>query len=122
MTSQRDLKYLKTIVTKNPTLTTTDIKREYLMVFGNLTDRYIQKRLKDDLKMPSRRAAKEPLLMKRLGAHRQQFAKEHAHQTYEDWSEVMFSDESTFKTIRLLAKLRGSRSGLTSLSPVSQSR
>ncbi len=27
MTSQGDLKYLKTIVTKNPTFTTTDIKR-----------------------------------------------------------------------------------------------
>jgi hypothetical protein len=75
MTSQRDLKYLKTIVTKNPTFTTMDIKREYLMVFGNLTDRYIQKRLKDDLKMSSRRAAKELVLTKRMEAH----SMEHAH-------------------------------------------
>jgi hypothetical protein len=41
-------------------------KREYPMVFGNLKDKYeyIQKRLKDDFKMLSRRAAKKPLLMK----------------------------------------------------------
>jgi hypothetical protein len=34
MISERDLKYLKTIVTKNPTFMTKDIKREYPMVFG----------------------------------------------------------------------------------------
>ncbi len=54
MISQRDLKFLKTIVTKNPTFTAADIKIEYPVVFGNLTDKYIQKRLKEDLKMPSR--------------------------------------------------------------------
>lgn len=104
MISQRDLKFLKTIVIKNPTFTAADIKREYPMVFGNLTDRYIQKRLKEDLKMPSRRAAKKPLLTKRMKAQRLDFAKKHAHWTYEDWSEVMFSDESTFKTIRATGK------------------
>jgi hypothetical protein len=51
MISQRDFKYLKTIVTKNPTFIAADIKREYPMVFNNLKDRYIQKRLKDNLKM-----------------------------------------------------------------------
>ncbi len=57
-----------------------------------------------------------------MKAHRQQFAKEHAHWTYEDLSEVLFSDESTFKTIRPLAKLLGGQSGLPSLSPVPQLR
>jgi hypothetical protein len=72
--------------------------------------------------MLSRRAAKKPLLMKWMKSQRLQFAKEHAHWTYEDWSEVLFSNESTFKTIRATGKLWGGRSGLTSLSPVSQSR
>jgi hypothetical protein len=43
-----------------------NIKREYPMVFGNISDRYIQKRLKEDLKMLSRRAAKKPLLTKQM--------------------------------------------------------
>jgi hypothetical protein len=104
MISQRDLKFLNTIVTKNPTFTAEDIKRKYPTVFGNLTGRYIQKHIMDDLKMPSRRAAKKPLLTKRMKARRLQFTKEHAHWVYEDWSEVMFSDESTFKTIKATKK------------------
>ncbi len=64
MISQRDLKFLKTIVTKNPSLMAADIKREYPTVFSNLTDRYIQKCLRDDLKTLSKRATKKPLLTK----------------------------------------------------------
>jgi hypothetical protein len=78
--------------------------REHPIVFGNLTDGYIQKRLKDNLKIPSRRAAKKPCLTTRMKAQRLQLALEHAHWTYEEWSEVMFSDESTFKTIRATGK------------------
>ncbi len=57
----------------------------------------------DDRKMPSRWA--KPLLTKRMKARRLQFTKEYAQWAYEDWSEVMFSDESTFKTIKATKKI-----------------
>ena len=62
--------------------------------------RTIQHRLKNDCNLPSRRAAKKPLLTEAMTEKRFQFAIDHRNWTKEDWATVMFTDESAFKTIR----------------------
>jgi hypothetical protein len=51
------------------------------------------------LKMPSRAAAKKPLLTAAMVKKRIAFCKKHLRWTDDDWDKVMFSDESTFKLI-----------------------
>ena len=46
-----------------------------------------------------RRPAKKPLLTEAMRAKRLKFAREHAHWGVEQWAQVMFTDESTFRTI-----------------------
>lgn len=50
--------------------------------------------------MNSRCAAAKPLLTKKMMKKRLIFAKEHKDWTKEQWSKVMFSDESSFKCIQ----------------------
>ncbi len=60
----------------------------------------IQHTLQIDLKMPSRVAAVKPLLMEKMKSKRLKFSMTYQHFTAEDWSKVMYLDESTFKCIR----------------------
>jgi hypothetical protein len=50
--------------------------------------------------MPSRRVAQKPLLTEKMKKKRMAFCKAYQHWTAEDWSKVMYSDESTFRCIR----------------------
>jgi hypothetical protein len=65
-----------------------------------LTVRYINHLILRRLKIPSRMAA--PLLMKKLKTKRLAFAKKYKHWTEKEWSKVMFSDESTFRCLRVV--------------------
>jgi hypothetical protein len=65
-----------------------------------LTVRYINHLILKRLKIPSRMAAQKPLLTKKMKSKRLAFAKKYKHWTEEDWSKVMFSDESTFRCLR----------------------
>jgi transposase len=54
----------------------------------------------EKLRMRSRMAAHKPLLTKQMKTKRLAFAKKYRHWTEEEWSRVMYSDESTFRCLR----------------------
>ncbi len=46
----------------------------------------------------------KPLLTSKMMVKRFKFANKYAHWTHEDWSKVMYSDESTFHCVRNIRK------------------
>ena len=100
LVTPQDLSFLRNVVLKNPRFSANNIKRVHHDLFGHLTCRYLQKLLKEKLKIPSRCAAKKPMLTARMVKKRLAFARKHLHWTEEDWSTVMFSDESSFQCVR----------------------
>jgi hypothetical protein len=64
----------------------------------------VQHALQKYLKMPSGVMAMQPLLTSKMMAKRLKFAEKYAHWTPEDWSKVMYSDESTFRCVRNIRK------------------
>ncbi len=90
---------LKRQAIKYPMMTAADLQ-ESCPELAEVSERTIQRRLQKDLKMPCRVAALKPLLTMKMKAKRLKFAKDHAHFTQEQWSKVMFSDESTFRVMR----------------------
>ena len=67
----------------------------------NVAVRTIQHRLQKGLGLPSRKAAKKPLLTERMKKQRIAFAKKYIHWTPAQWKRVMFSDESNFQVFRV---------------------
>jgi septum formation topological specificity factor MinE len=67
--------------------------------FERQSARFVQDRLKRVLKIPSRRAAKKPLLTEKMKKKRLAFAKKYISWTESDWERVMYSDESTFRLV-----------------------
>lgn len=61
--------------------------------------RFIQRKLQKELGLPSRCAAKKPLLTAKMMRSRLAFAKKYSKWTSDDWRKVMFSDESTFRLV-----------------------
>lgn len=98
--SKSDMRILKRHVIAYPTITAARIKIELPKIVGHLSERRIQEILRDVLKLPSRSAAKKPLLTKAMKKKRLAFCKKYKDWTEEQWSHVMFSDESMFKCIR----------------------
>ena len=84
---------------KNPRLTASELKKAHPSLLGEVSLRTIQDRLLKDLKMPSRSPAKKPLLSNAMKKARLEFARQYKDWTPEDWSTVMWSDESTFRCI-----------------------
>ena len=78
-----------------PFHTAKELKR---MVEGwsHVSVRRIQAICQKRLGLPSRCAAKKPLLTDRMVKKRLAFCRKHRHWTEEDWENVMFSDESKF--------------------------
>jgi hypothetical protein len=66
--------------------------------------RYIQYTLQKLLGLLSRSVAKKPLLMAVMKKKKLSFAKKYLHWTEKNWRGVMFSDESTFRTINSRSK------------------
>ena len=73
----------------------------HLELLENVAVRTIQHRLQKDLGLPSRKAAKKPLLTKQMKKQRIAFAKTYIHWTPAQWKRVMFSDESNFQVFRV---------------------
>ncbi len=80
-TSNSTDRLLKCIVIKNPITTAKEIKEVMALELGNVSVHTIQNCLQKDLKLPSRSAAKKPLITdkKKRGA----FAKKFQHWTPE---------------------------------------
>ena len=87
---------IKREVQKNPRLTALELKNLHPELLENVAVRTIQHRLQKSLGLPSRKAAKKPLLTERMKKQRIAFAKKYIHWTPAQWKRVMFSDESNF--------------------------
>ena len=92
---------LKRELKKDPRLTASQLKGSHPDLLSNVSVRTIQYRLQKDLGLPSRTAAKKPLINDRMKKQRLVFAKKRAHWTPTQWRKVMFSDESTFQVFRV---------------------
>ena len=93
-------KLLKREVLKNPRVTSGQLKADHPEVLQNVSVRTVQHRLQKDLLLPCRTAARKPLLNERMRKARLAFANKYKHWTSEQWSTVMWSDESTFQSFR----------------------
>ncbi len=88
-------------VTKNPAITAKELKQELPELLSGFSIRAIQRCLLVYLRMPSRKAAKKPLITDKMKKKRLAFAKKYRSRTKEDGGKVMFSDENTFRTLRM---------------------
>ncbi len=99
MISKDALKILERFVKKNPAATAGDNK-ENVPEVAAISLRHIRRLLVEKLRIGSRIAAHKPLLTRQMNAKRLAFAKKYRHWTEEEWSRVMYSDESTFRCLR----------------------
>ena len=90
---------LKKIVKRSPKMSARMIRQLHPFL-QKISIRVLQRILKNDLNLPCRRPAKKPLLTDAMREKRLKFARDHLNWTVEDWAKVMFTDESTFRTIR----------------------
>jgi transposase len=98
LSSFRQQERLRRYVLRFPFKTGRELKAE-VQGWSNLSVRTIQRVCKDKLGLPSRCAAKKPLLTAKMLKKRIAFCKKHRSWTKQDWEKVMFSDESTFRLI-----------------------
>lgn len=89
---------LKRYVMRFPSKTAKELIQE-VEGFQDRSARFVQDRLKRVLGLPSRRAAKKPLLTEKMKKKRLAFAKKYRSWTQADWAQVMYSDESTFRLV-----------------------
>ncbi len=94
--SKDTMKVIKKKLQEQPSLTAVQLKK-VIPSIANVSIRSIQDCCLKDLKLPSRRKAKKPLLTDRMKEQRLDFAREHVEWSVEDWKRVMFSDESHFE-------------------------
>ena len=84
---------------KDQTITAKELKDQVKGPFENISIWTIQHRLQKDLKMPSQSAVMKSLITSKMKKKRLDFAKKYKDWTPEQWMKVMFSVESTFRTI-----------------------
>jgi hypothetical protein len=89
---------LRTFASRHPFKSARELKNE-VMGWGNISVRRIQFILQKELKMPSRVAAKKPLLTDLMIKKRLRFCKKYRNWKEHDWRNVMYSDESTFRLL-----------------------
>jgi transposase len=112
LTNHKQDERLRRYLLRYPFKTAKELKAE-VSGWENISVRTIQKICKTRLGMPSRSAAKKPLLTAKIVKKRLIFCKKHRSWSEKDWETVMFSDESTFRLINPRAqKVR--RSSMTS--------
>lgn len=93
-------KLLKHELMKNPWLTGGLSKKSHPKLLENVSVETIQQRLQKELNLPTFRPAQKLLLTKVMVKKRLAFACKYKNYTEEQWSRVIFSDESTSKCIR----------------------
>ena len=94
-----DLGVLKRYISTSPFSTAAEARLALPHNLSKVSIRTVRRTLVD-MGFPSRRAAKKPVLTKKMKLKRVQFALKYKHWTADDWMKVMFSDESTFKCFR----------------------
>ena len=94
VTTSRDDSAIKRAVTKNPFISSEEIRAQ--LPNTAVSSRTIRRRLLVDFKLPSRRAARKPMLTEVQRKKRLVFCRKYKNWTERQWQNVMFSDESTF--------------------------
>ncbi len=103
-TSAATDRILKRTILKYPMMTAKELKEELAQELQNVSVHTIQHRLQKDLKIPCRSAAMKPLITEKMRKKRVAFAKKFKDWTPEQWGKVMFRDESTFRTLRVVQR------------------
>lgn len=96
-TSSRTDMQIKRLVSQKPFLSAAQIKAELPGILDDVSCRTVQHRLHSELGFKARRPARKPFLTKKMRKKRLEFCRAHANWTAEQWSTVMFSDESVFR-------------------------
>lgn len=96
VTSQRTDLRMVTMVKMNPSITSGDLQNS-IPTLSNVSKRTIRHRLSAELNLPARRPFKKPLVTEKMRKKRIEFCKKHQDWTEEQWTQVMFSDESMFR-------------------------
>ena len=104
-TTARTDHLLRREVLLRPSITPASLKKKHPKLLEGVSIRTIQHRLKNDLGLPCRHAAKKPLLTEKMRKNRLTFAKNYQHWTPQRWRKVMFSDEETFRLVRGQSKV-----------------
>ena len=99
-TTARTDQLLRREVLLRPSITPASLKKKHPKLLEGVSIRTTKHRLKNDLGLPCRRAAKKLLLSEKMRKKRLTFAKNYEHWTPQQWRKVMFSDESTFRLVR----------------------
>ncbi|XP_042241303.1 uncharacterized protein LOC121878935 isoform X3 [Homarus americanus] len=84
-TSQRTDNILKREVMSDPAVTASTLKKRYPNLLKHVAIRTVQHRLQKDLGLPTRRAAKKPLLAEAMKKKRLNFSKKYQYRTSDDW-------------------------------------
>ncbi len=90
-TSTTQDRRLKSYVEQNPFKSARQLKKE-VAGWGDVSVRTIQDRLQRKLGLPSRRAAKKPLLTSTMRKKRLAFARKYKNWNASQWRNVMYSD------------------------------
>ena len=85
---------IRRLLEANSFLISTNIKR-LIPELAEVSVRTIRHRVNKDLKLPSRKPLKKPLLTQKMAKQTLEFCNQYKSWTSKDWQKVMFSDEST---------------------------
>lgn len=95
-TSMADRRIRRAVIA-SPFITASKIQTSMSPILCNVSVRTIQRRLLKDFSLPARKPLKKPALTKKMIKKRIRFCRQYQNWTFEEWKNVLFSDESTFK-------------------------
>lgn len=99
-TTNREDRYIKSLVIRDPTKPSTNIAQAASELNISISPRTIRRRLTNDFNLPARRPSKKPLLTEKQRLARIKFCNIHKDKSPDWWENVMFTDESTFQQVR----------------------
>ena len=100
-TSIRDDNLIRRMVVRSPTSSTKKLQAALLRKGTRVTQMTISRRLSREFNLKWYKPARKPRLTPVMKAKRLAFAKKHRDWTIQQWSKVLFSDESTVRpTVR----------------------
>ena len=103
-TSERTDKMIKRLAVVNPFTSASQIREELQELPIIPSIRTIRRRLLEKYGISSRKAAKKPLLSPKNVRDRIQFCKKYKAWTFDQWKNVLFSDESTFSQFHAITR------------------
>ena len=97
---------------KNPFKSARELKKD-VPGWSDVSVRTIQHRLQKQLGLPSRRAAKKPMVTLKMKQKRLAFARKYRNWTSDQWRNIMFSDEAKFDILNRSRSVTVRHSGTT---------